>query len=174
MHAFRVADWQAISELVDAIAFDSIWHELAHLPTQTERLQHIDGYLITHLKSIGEPAHSFIDSIPLFNQTVVDPVKAIAAARGVSTHRVQLQLQTNLGYSAKELMRFSRFKQLIHYLIGQTNVPVDWLTLVDQFNYHDHNHLIRDFRYFLSMKPRQFIEQMRRRTICMSQSGKFY
>lgn len=174
MREFRDTEWLGVDELVDVAAFNGLWHELIRLPARTERLEHISAYLLTHLKPIGEPAQALIDSIPLFSQTVVDPVKAMAVIRGVSARSVQLHLQINLGYSARELTRFLRFKQLLRYLIRETSHPVDWLALVDQFGYYDHSHLIRDFRYFLGMKPGQFVEQMRQGTICMSKSGQFY
>ena len=174
MHQFRAAEWPNADGVLNPAAFDALWQELARMITLAERLQHISSYILTHLNAVGESAYTLIDSIPLFSQTVLDPVKAIAAARGVSARSIQLHFQTNLGYSAKELTRFLRFKHVLAHLIQQATSTVDWPGTVEQFGYHDQSHLIRDFRYFLGMTPRRFSQQLQQGAVCVSKAGKFY
>ncbi|WP_460636975.1 AraC family transcriptional regulator [Larkinella harenae] len=43
-----------------------------------------------------------------------------------------------------------------------------------RFGYHDHSHLIKDFKYYLGLTPRQFLRQLTAGSICLSKTGKFY
>lgn len=174
MRQLRASEWPHADRLLNLAVFDALWKELAALPTRTERIQRISTYVFAHLMPSDGATRSVLDSIPYFSQTVVDPVKAIAQDNRVSARSVQNRFQTQMGYSAKELTRFLRFKNVLSALIRQTPAPVDWLALVTQFGYHDHSHLIKDFRYFLGLTPRQFLKQLAQGEVCMGKSGKFY
>ncbi|OJW75304.1 MULTISPECIES: helix-turn-helix domain-containing protein [unclassified Spirosoma] len=174
MHQFRLDEWQGANDVLNSQVFDTLWEELSHMTTLADRLQRISSYILTHLKFGRESTDTIINSVPLFNQNVVDPVKAIAADRGLSARSIQLYFQTNLGYSAKDLTRFLRFKHVMTYLIQRAPNAVDWPGIVDQFGYHDQSHLIRDFRHFLGMTPRQFSQQVRQGAVCVSKAGKIY
>jgi transcriptional regulator GlxA family with amidase domain len=101
-------------------------------------------------------------------------VKGVAATNQVSPRIIQRRFRTHLGYSAKEMVRFLRFKQVVSFLSQQPSGPVDWLALVLRFGYHDHSHLINDFHYFVGISPRRFLRQLGEGSICISQQGKFY
>lgn len=170
----RAADWRDADWMLDPMTFESLWQELTQKRTQTERLEWIRSYIQTYLAPVRQQDHDLFDSIPLFGQNVVDPVKAMAEDQRVSSRSIQLQFQTNLGYSAKELARFLRFKQVLVFLIQHAANAIDWLSVVDRFRYYDQSHLIQDFRFYLGMTPRQFVKQVNEKGICISKSGKFY
>ncbi|MBD2753979.1 helix-turn-helix domain-containing protein [Spirosoma validum] len=174
MHQFKTTEWENPDVLLNSNCFDELWQQVAPMTTLANRLQRISEYALTHLAPIDVVTDSLLESIPYFKQTAVDPVKAIAQQNQVSTRSIQNRFQTHLGYSAKELTRFLRFKKVLGFLSEQQPGPVDWLALVLDFGYHDHSHLIKDFHYFLGVTPRHFLSQLAQGGVCISKSGKFY
>lgn len=154
--------------------FEELWQQLNCLTTLEGRLHWISDYMTTHLTPIDEATRSLLTSIPYFGQTAVDPVKVVAQAQRVTSRHIQQRFQTHLGYSAKGLTRFLRFKQLLGQLRQQDPATVDWLTLVQTLGYYDQSHLIKDVQYFLGITPRQFLIQLSRGDLCISQTGKTY
>ena len=175
MHQLRAAESENSDVLLNNSSFGDLWQQVALMTDLADRLQRISEYALSHLSPNDAAARSLLDTIPYFNQaTAVDPVKAVAQTHRVSTRSIQLRFQTQLGYSAKELLRFLRFKKVLHFLYQQPPTSVDWLTIVLEFGYHDHSHLISDFRYFVGITPRQFLNQLAQGGMCMSKRGKFY
>lgn len=169
-----LSDWAHPDVLLNPNSVDELWQQLAEFPTLNERLQHINTYALNHLLPITDATRSLLDSIPQVEELAVDPVKAMAESDQVSTRSIQNRLQTHLGYSAKELLRFLRFKRVFGFLVKQSSVSVDWLELVQTFGYHDQSHLIKDFRYYLGLTPRQFMKQLVQGDVCISKRGKLY
>lgn len=174
LHQFKATDWINSDVLLNSACFDDLWQLVASRHTLEDRLQQISDYTWAQLTPIDAVTDSLLESIPYFRQTAVDPIKAIAQRHQVSTRSVQVRFQTHLGYSAKDLIRFLRFKKVLAYLSQQAFVPVDWLAIVFDFGYHDHSHLIKDFHYFLGVTPRQFLKQIAEGGVCMSKAGHFY
>ncbi|GAB4021777.1 AraC family transcriptional regulator [Spirosoma koreense] len=174
MHQLRDAHEFDPDALINKSCFRDLWEEVAATPNLSDRLQRLSEYALTYLTPVDEATRSLMHSIPYFTHQAVDPIKALAETQRVSPRSIQLRFQTQLGYSAKELTRFLRFKKLLKALYQEYPAPVDWLNLVFTFGYHDHSHLIKDFQYFLGMTPRQFLRQLATGGVCISQSGKFY
>lgn len=154
-------------------ALQSVWEQIAALST-TNRLAFISDYLFLNTAPTDETTRSLLQSVPHFDQAARDPVKVLADDQGVSTRSIQLRFQAHLGYSAKELARFLRFKKLLGHLCQSTGAPVNWMSYVHQFGYHDQSHLIKDFRHFLGLSPRQFLRESTRGQVCFSRSGIYY
>lgn len=174
MHQFKASGWTNADALLNSDCYDDLWRQLAQLNTVSDRLQRISDYALAHLAPADAVTDSLRESIPYFKQMTIDPVKAIAQQQQISTRSIQNRFQTHLGYSAKELARFLRFKKVLGFLSQRSFQAVDWVALVLDFGYHDHSHLIKDFHYFLGTTPRQFLKQIATGDVCMSQSGKFY
>ena len=174
MHQRQVQKGDYPGALFNQAAFGDLWPELSSMTTLPERLEAISTYAVAHLSPTDEMTRSLMDSIPYFGQMSVDPIKALADTHKVSTRSIQTRFQTHLGYSAKELTRFLRFKKVLQLLIQPTSDTIDWLALVQEFGYHDHSHLIKDFRYFVGLTPRQFVRQIAQGNVCLGKSGKFY
>lgn len=153
--------------------FQSVYNQIKNLP-QTERLAFISDYIFLNTAPSNEAALSLYESIPYFAEAVLDPVKVIAESQGVTTRSIQLRFQAQLGYSAKELARFLRFKKLVQQLCQSPAEAIDWMAQVQQFGYHDQSHLIKDFQHFVGMSPRQFMQELARGSVCFSRSGVHY
>jgi AraC-like DNA-binding protein len=160
--------------LLNKSCFSELWTQMVHLASLKERLKLICDYARKFVTPLDSPSVALLDSVPYFRHLAVDPVKMLAQTHHVSTRSVQLHFQTYLGYSAKELGRFLRFKKILNFLYRQPTQPVDWPELVLTFGYYDHSHLSKDFRYFLGTTPRQFVKQLAQGQVCISKSGKFY
>lgn len=160
--------------LLNKSCFSDLWNQLAPMTSLADRLQLLSEFALAYAAPAEESTHSLIESIPYFRNAAVEPVKALAEKQQVSTRTIQLGFQTQLGYSAKELARFLRFKKVLNFLCQQGNSSVDWLELVLQHGYHDHSHLIKDFQRYMNISPRQFMNQLVEGGICSSKPGKYY
>ncbi|CAN5307284.1 hypothetical protein BH09BAC4_BH09BAC4_35770 [soil metagenome] len=174
MQQFSAGDIYNPDVLLNKNCFEDLWHQLAGMPELSDRLQLLSEYALTFVAPIASSAHPLMDSIPYFKESATDPIKALADTYQLSPRSIQLRFQAQLGYSAKELIRFLRFKKVLGFLFQAYPAPVDWLDLVLKFGYHDHSHLIKDFHYFLDMTPRQFLAQLAQGNVCVSKPGKFY
>ncbi|MBC3788676.1 AraC family transcriptional regulator [Spirosoma utsteinense] len=154
-------------------AFQSVREQIVSL-SSADRLAFISDYILLNTAPIGEATHALLESIPYFAESARDPIKVLAENQGVSTRSIQLRFRAHLGYSAKELARFLRFKKLLRQLCQSPGDPVNWMTYVDQFGYHDQSHLIKDFQHFLGLSPRRFLRESARGQVCFSRSGNHY
>jgi len=154
MHQFSAGDVYDPDVLLNKSCFDELWGQLASMTKLDGRLQRLNDYALAFAAPIDASAIPLLDSMTHFRKIAVEPVKGVAHAHQLSVRSVQLRFQTQLGYSAKELVRFLRFKKPLTSLCQQSSAPVDWLELVNRFGYHDHSHLIKDFHYFLAGTPR--------------------
>lgn len=174
MHRFTATEWKENDAILNSSGFDELWQQLATMTSLPDRLHRISEFALLHLSPDDEPDRLLLDTIPYFRETTVDPVKTVAEQHHTSVRNVQLRFQSQLGYSAKEMVRFLRFKKVLFQLMQQRPVAVDWLGMVLTFGYHDHSHLVKDFQYYLGVSPRQFIRQLAEGRVCISKSGKFY
>jgi AraC-like DNA-binding protein len=150
-------------KLVRQHYLEELWHELAALTDTRRRLQLLTSFMHS-IAAPNEPA-----ALPLlageayFHDPVIQPVKAIAADADLTERSVQLRFQKYAGYSPKELLRFLRFKAVIHHLLRDPAAQVDIFELITQYQYHDQSHLIKDFQYYLGTTPQRFLKQLKGR-----------
>ena len=174
MNQLRGTDFFDPDLLLNDGCFQTLWAQLASMNLFNDRLQRINEFVSTYLKPTDEASHSLMTSIPHFRQTAIDPVKALAQTHQLSPRGVQLRFQTQLGYSAKELTRFLRFRNVVALVVQQFPIAPDWADLVLRYGYHDQSHLIKDFQQFMAMTPTEFIRQLAGQDVCISQTGKHY
>lgn len=179
IHELRWADSDAdagstpMSRLGNAV-FHDLWEELKAIASMEDRVAFLTAYTLLRIAPPDEDAHSMLAGVLLFTNPAVDPVKAIAETRQLSPRSVQLRFQTNLGFSAKELARFLRFKNVVAGLVERHPTPPDWADLVFVHGYHDQSHLIRDFQQFMGVSPTEFVQQLASQAVCITQPGKHY
>ncbi|MGM9507394.1 helix-turn-helix domain-containing protein [Larkinella sp. GY13] len=174
MQELKTGDWHDPDVLLNKNCFSELWERLAPLSELADRISLLNAYAVTFVAPTDAASDSLRESIPYFRDAVVDPIKVLAETQQVSARRIQMRFQTHLGYSAKELTRFLRFRNLLNFLTQQHPQPPDWLNLVLTFGYHDHSHLIKDFQYYLGLTPRQFLKQLAQGNVCISKTGRFY
>ena len=160
-------------ELEPALLTD-LWSQLSRLGTTEERVWCFSAYALANLAPEDPAMQPLLDTIPHFRDPLLDPLKAVAQRHTLSTRTLQLRFQRQLGYSAKEMIRFIRFKGVIAQLLDQQPAPPAWATLVVAHGYYDQSHLNRDFQHFTGLSPGVFVEQLTNQNLCISQPGKFY
>jgi AraC-like DNA-binding protein len=153
--------------LMDEGRFDSLWEELAALPTAEQRVDLLKQSAIGLMKENDQVLQMVIGNLSQFFNPRVDPVKAIAADSRLSERSIQLKFQKLTGYSVKELLRFLRFKQVIAYILDRSNQKIAIFDLIAEHDYHDQSHLIKDFQYFLGLAPQQFIKNLNNGSFCV-------
>ena len=151
-----------------------LWAQLANQTNLDDRIRYFSEYALENLAPVDPTMQPLLDTIAHFRRALLDPIKAVAGQHALSTRTLQLRFQHQLGYSAKEMTRFVRFKKLLAQLIDQQPSPPDWSDLVVTHGYHDQSHLIRDVQFYTGLSPNAFIKQLADQTLCMSQRGKFY
>lgn len=173
-HRLRTRAWPRSGAWPNEPDVQDAWEQMIRMPQVADRIEFLKAYARLRLAPTDADTQSVIEGVSLFSNLAVDPVKAIAQTRHLTTRSVQTRLQTNLGFSAKELARFLRFKRVVTRLLAQHPQPPDWADLVLTGGYHDQSHLIKDFRQFLGMTPTAFVRQLADGAVCITQPGAYY
>lgn len=168
VHQVKTADFYHPDALLGKSCFIDLWNQLARMPERADRLQLLTEYALAFVAPSDTAVLPLFDSIPYFDDSSVDPIKVLAQTHPVSVRSLQLRFQNYLGYSAKELIRYLRFKKVLHFLYRDHVAAIDWQDLVTRFGYHDQSHLIKDFRHFVGVTPRQFLIQLATGGVCIS------
>jgi AraC-like DNA-binding protein len=153
--------------LIDEVRFNSLWKELAVLPTTEQRVNLLKNSAIGLLQENDHVVQTIIGNLAQFFNPCMDPIKAIAADTRLSERSIQLKFQKHTGYSVKELLRFLRFKEVIAYILGKSNQKIAVFDLIERHDYHDQSHLNKDFQYFLGVAPQQFIKSLNNGSFCV-------
>ncbi|QHS59565.1 AraC family transcriptional regulator [Chitinophaga agri] len=137
--------------------FATLWEELKALPDMQQRVDCILDFSAGYLRSRDSGSEDIVNKSDAGG--VVNPVKEIADKQGQSERNIQLKYKKYLGYSAKEMNRYQRFKKILDRLqeLSQHNT-IDWFELVHEGGYYDQSHLIHDFNHFLGLSPAQYLK----------------
>ena len=161
-------------DLVKGWGFAQLWERLVPLPGPSQLVQAVADFLVPHLHAAEAPQAQLIEQLPLLSgSTHLNPVKVMATASQLSERALQLRFRKYLGFSAKEAVRFIRFRQVLDELqrSGPAGRRADWLALLAQHGYYDQSHLIHDFTYFLQQSPSAVSREfLRGDTICFTRS----
>jgi AraC-like DNA-binding protein len=140
-----------------------LWQELASLTNTGERLELLTSFILSLAAPVEPAALPLLAGESYFHDPVIQPVKAIAADADLTERSIQLRFQKYAGYSPKELLRFLRFKAVIHQLLHQPDAQLDIFELIGQYQYHDQSHLIKDFQFYLGTTPQRLLKQLKGR-----------
>ncbi|RPE09250.1 AraC family transcriptional regulator [Chitinophaga lutea] len=165
------------AKLAESEGLQELWQTLKDTPHTEDRVMLLGEYLQSMLRAPEEGAIPLVNGLPYFDNPLVQPAKAIAQDTGVSERTVQTRFRKYTGYSAKEVLRFIRFKQVLHRIreqVANGTRDIDWMDMVHDFGYHDQSHLIKDFRFYMGMAPEHFMKEIRENGFCVSRPGKYY
>jgi len=151
---------------------EELWRELTELEDIQDRLQMLNHFIDSLAETNEAAVKPLIEGEYYFHNPLIQPVKAIAANTGLTERSIQLRFQKYAGYSPKELLRFLRFKAVINYLLNLPKGKPDIFGIIDEFNYHDQSHLIKDFKYFLGTTPNRFIKELKGRQFYLTGQDK--
>ncbi|HEY9256541.1 helix-turn-helix domain-containing protein [Chitinophaga sp.] len=154
--------------------YEELWQILYRTTSMEERIQILSDYIVTFMHDAEDAARPLLQGADYFNDPLIQPAKAIAADADLSERSIQLRFKKYVGYSPKEMLRFLRFKQVIHRIENTPGKEIDWYDLIHDFGYHDQSHLIKDFHHFLGTTPEIFIKQIAGKEFCTTGPGKHY
>ncbi len=160
--------------LLHESSMTTIYEKLCLLSGAEERIAAMNA-CFTALINANNPAfEGLMDNISYFNDTAIQPGKAIAQDIKVSERTVQQRFQKYLGYSPKEMLRYLRFKKMVDHVLSVGDQNIDLFELIEMHGYYDQSHLTKDFKYFMGTTPGKFLKDIAGKSFCQTKPGKFY
>jgi AraC-like DNA-binding protein len=145
---------------------EQLWLSLAAIDDNDIRIKIITQYLNDRIAPNEQAALPLLSSVPDFDNPAINPVKAIAQKSALTERTVQLRFKKYVGYSTKQLIRYLRFKQVMLFINKNPHQKINWFELIGTYGYHDQSHLIKDFKYYTGVTPRQFIKLNSENSLC--------
>lgn len=164
-------DTKALTEgdaIIHSQHLKEIWQLLSIIPVAEKRVAILTEYLIQNLKQSESAVLPLLDGEPDLHNPSLNAVRTIADKASLTERTIQLRFKKYTGYSPKELVRFLRFKQVLAFVLANSKDKINWLDVTVEFGYHDQSHLIKDFKYFMGVSPKQFIKLNNEGDICVS------
>lgn len=147
---------------------EEVWQMLSLITDPEKRIEKLTAYLLDNIFQ-NDPAIMLIkESVPDIHNPSLNPVKVIAGRASLTERTIQLRFKKYVGYSPKELIRFLRFKQVLSFILERPKEKIDWFELIVQYGYHDQSHLIKDFKYYIGVSPKQFIKLNEEGNFCVN------
>ena len=138
--------------------FGAIWPEIQGLSDHRQIADVFDRHL---LAALG-PALQREDEIERVHAALVDPeitdVVRLAARLDLNSQYVERLCRRVFGFPPKRLLRRQRFLRSLAPRMLAPNLK--WIKVLDS-SYHDQAHFTRDFRDFMGMTPKAFLEMPR-------------
>jgi AraC-like DNA-binding protein len=136
----------------------SLLHErLGNVRTFAERVELLDHYFLRRLL-ICEPVDPLYKA--LHRLTAADGtlrVEEVARHMGVNRRYLERKALIYAGVSPKALTRIARFSRALQF---RTNTGQNWTEIAHAAGYHDHMHMIRDFRVFAGNAPTSALHEI--------------
>ena len=157
--ASRYANGSFDSETEPAFAlFGAIWQDIKHLRDPGDIASTIDRHLLTALK----PSTDREKEIEKVHDALADPeitdVGQLAARVGLNSQYVERLCRRVFGFPPKRLLRRQRFLRSLG--ARMLDPDLKWVKVLDA-SYHDQAHFSRDFRDFMGMSPKAFLDMPR-------------
>jgi len=142
-------------ELLEENCFTNLWYKLKRINSSLGRIKYILEFSKPYLRDRNVTAERLTD----FKDEALSPIKAIAQETVQSERNIQLKHKKYLGYSAKEINRYHRFLKAAELIqnMAENAAKMDWFEVINACGYYDQSHLIRDFKHFLNLAPKQFL-----------------
>jgi AraC-like DNA-binding protein len=135
----------------------TLHEQLGNIRAIAERAQCLDAFFLRRLSGVPsiDPMHKALQllTMPETNLKVAE----VAHQMGVSLRQLERQSLAYAGMSPKTLARISRFS---HALRLRTERSLTWTQIAHAAKYHDHMHMIRDFREFAGEAPTSALQEI--------------
>lgn len=136
----------------------SILHEqLGNLQTFSERVQRLDRYFLHQLSDgcMLDPIYKALHLLTMAGP----PVRVDDVARQMGSNRRYLERKALMysGVSPKALTLIARFSRALQL---RSDTSLTWTQIAQSAGYHDHMHMIRDFRVFAGGAPTSALQDI--------------
>jgi len=130
-----------------------------HLPLNPENVSDRVSCILDFCRPYLKLQHTTATLLADFKDSTRNPVKSIAEEIGQTERNVQLMQKKHFGYSSKELSRYQRFVKAIGLIQKAllSSKKVEWFEIIDECGYYDQSQLIKDFKHFINLSPRNFV-----------------
>ncbi len=137
-------------------AVSRLHQRLGNLPTFTERRLLLDQYFCHQLRKVtpSDPVRQALHQLTLPSS---GGVANVARQMGINLRHLERKSLAYSGVSPKSLIRIARFSRALR-LHAETQHT--WTRIAHHAGYHDHMHLIRDFRIFAGGAPTSALEDI--------------
>jgi AraC-like DNA-binding protein len=157
--------------LLGKIVFRKLWNNLFVLQDSEARIKEMILQAIPFIKSNSDQMEAFLKGERYFYDPKINPAKAMASEMRLTERMIQMRFKEHVGYSAKELIRFLRFKQVVLNLIAQESDTLDVFEIIATQGYHDQSHLIKDFNHYLGTTPKKFFKSIKDKSVCTTKDA---
>ena len=131
--------------------------QLGNLSSLTERAKALDSYFLRQLSDIPSinPVEKALNllTMPGAGLKVAD----VARQMGIGLRQLERKSLDYAGMSPKTLARIARFS---HALRLRTERSLSWTEIAHAAKYHDHMHMMRDFREFAGEAPTSALQEI--------------
>lgn len=149
------------------VHFEYLIDKLQQTQSNTHALQLVENHLLHYFNHLDIP-FSVKDMSRVINYITerngIVQVKQLEDKFGISSRWLEKQFVAQVGVSPKEFARIKRFTAILGQAtmsprkVTKTASAVSWGTLLNEFGYHDHSHLIKDFKQFTGQTPAQYLK----------------
>ncbi|SDG61952.1 helix-turn-helix domain-containing protein [Chitinophaga filiformis] len=140
------------AELLLGNSFKHLYQKLINTNDVRQLFGLIESYFLQYL---GD--QRFKDSLAKFIDKNIDkPIDWLVQKSGYSQKHVIHVVKQHTGFSPKYLQRLHRFQKVIRD-IQAFKGKTDWMTIVNEYDYFDQAHFIKEFSQFTGIKPTQYL-----------------
>jgi len=143
-------------DLLEKNCFTFLWTELNKIESTENRI----NYLLDFCKPYLKQRNNIVEKLINITDENINPIKLIANQRNQTERNIQLNHKKHLGYTSKEINRYSRFIKSIKLIqdTASTSKKVDWFEIVNTCGYYDQSQLIRDYKYYINLSPKKYLK----------------
>lgn len=156
MPIFELTDKAIEMNLIETL-FDRMFYErLPELRTMKERVIYLESYLINRLSILYITEKRIDYAVAHIRRTNGGvPVRQIAREACLSERQLERNFKSAIGISPKTFSRIVKFKYTVDYLRSCPEESLYSASL--ECGYFDHSHLIKDFKEFGGVLPKELI-----------------
>ncbi|WP_312767896.1 AraC family transcriptional regulator [Epilithonimonas sp.] len=146
-------------DLLEKNCFNLLWTELNKIESTENRI----NYLLDFCKPYLRQRNGIVEKLINFTDENLNPIKSIASQENQTARNIQLHQKKHLGYTSKEINRYSRFVKCIRLIQDSVSISkkIDWFEIVDGCGYYDQSQLIHDFKYYINQSPKKYLKFQR-------------
>ena len=136
----------------------TLLHErLGNVRTFAERVQLLDCYFLRRFRECEpvDPVYKALHRLTAPDATL--RVEEVVRHMGVNRRYLERKALIYAGVSPKALTRIARFSRALQF---RTNTSQSWTQIAHAAGYHDHMHMIRDFRVFAGDAPTSAVQEI--------------
>lgn len=135
----------------------TLHEQLGNLQTFPERVQLLDRFFLRQLsdRCILDPIYKALHLLTMAGPPV--RVDDVARQMGANRRYLERKALAYSGVSPKALTRISRFSRALQL---RSDASLTWTHIAQSAGYHDHMHMIRDFRLFAGGAPTSALQEI--------------